>query len=196
MSNLTDYENDLINKFSDINEKNYQTNILSMIRLWKIKKNSHYDYLVGNEALNWKRLAVNILNNMNIKENLLIEIYQWFSIPEIYSGISEFQFRQLIGFEKYTSYLSYFYGVLIERSILCYVERENYKKRISNGKSTVNVLNVSYEHIYGFSFLTLYEEYCKKSTILNKKHYEYEKIFVLYLFILCVNLHIVSKKGL
>ena len=174
MSNLTDYENDLINKFSDINEKNYQTNILSMIRLWKIKKNSHYDYLVGNEALNWKRLAVQILNNINIKENLLLEIYHWFSIPEIYSGISEFQFRQLIGFEKYTSYLSYFYGVLIERSILCYVERENYKKRISNGKSTVNVLNVSYEHIYGFSFLHLYEEYCKKSAILNKKHYEHD----------------------
>ena len=40
MNSLTDYENDLINKFSDINEKNYQTNILSMIRLWKIKKNS------------------------------------------------------------------------------------------------------------------------------------------------------------
>ena len=174
MSNLTDYENDLINKFSDINEKNYQTNILSMIRLWKIKKNSHYDYLVGNEALNWKRLAVQILNNIKIKENLLIEIYQWLSIPEIYSGLSEFQFRQLIGFEKYTSYLSYFYGVLIERSILCYVERENYKKRISNGKSTVNVLNVSYEHIYGFSFINLYEEYCKKSAILNKKHYEYD----------------------
>ena len=105
---------------------------------------------------------------------LRIEIYQWFSIPEIYSGISEFQFRQLIGFEKYTSYLSYFYGVLIERSILCYVERENYKKRISNGKSTVNVLNVSYEHIYGFSFLHLYEEYCKKSAILNKNHYEHD----------------------
>ena len=174
MSSLTDYENDLVNKYSDINEKNYQINILSMIRLWKINKKSHYDYLVGNEALNWKRLAVQILNNIKIKENLLIEIYQWLSIPEIYSGLSEFQFRQLIGFEKYTSYLSYFYGVLIERSILCYVERENYKKRISNGKSTVNVLNVSYEHIYGFSFLTLHEEYCKKSTILNKKHYEYD----------------------
>ena len=102
MNSLTDYENDLINKFSDINEKNYQTNILSMICLWKIKKNSHYDYLVGNEALNWKRLAVQILNNITIKENLLIEIYKWLSIPEIYSGMSEFQFRQLIGFEKYT----------------------------------------------------------------------------------------------
>ena len=31
MNSLTDYENDLINKFSDINEKNYQTNISSMI---------------------------------------------------------------------------------------------------------------------------------------------------------------------
>jgi len=174
MSSLTDYENDLVNKYSDINEKNYQINILSMIRLWKINKKSHYDYLVGNEALNWKRLAVQILNNIKIKENLLIEIYQWLSIPEIYSGLSELKFRQLIGFEKYTSYLSYFYGVLIERSILCYVERENYKKRISNGKSTVNVLNVSYEHIYGFSFLHLYEEYCKKSAILNKKHYEHD----------------------
>jgi len=38
MTSLTDYETDLINKFSDINEKNYQTNILSMIRLWKSKK--------------------------------------------------------------------------------------------------------------------------------------------------------------
>ena len=141
MNSLTDYENDLINKFSDINEKNYQTNILSMICLWKIKKNSHYDYLVGNEALNWKRLAVQILNNITIKENLLIEIYKWLSIPEIYSGMSEFQFRQLIGFEKYTSYLSYFYGVLIERSILCYVERENYKKR-----RPYDIMNVDKNH--------------------------------------------------
>jgi len=174
MTSLTDYETDLINKFSDINEKNYQTNILSMIRLWKIKKNSHYDYLVGNEALNWKRLAVQILTNINIKEKLLIEIYQWLSIPEIYSGMSEFEFRYLMGYEKYNSYLSYFYGVLIERSILCCVERENYKKRISNGKSTVNVLNVSYEHIYGYSFLHLYEEYCKKSSVSNEKQYEYD----------------------
>ena len=71
------------------------------------------------------------------RKNLQNLIIEWLMTPHLYGTFSEEKFKNLIGFEKYNAYLSYFYGITIERChIIC--RTRLLKKQISYGNFVVS----------------------------------------------------------
>ena len=159
MSEISIDEKKIINDFSDIDEDNYRSHILKIISLWKIDNKKKYDFIVLEEAFNWKRLAYLILDNMNVDKILKSKILLWISSPHIYAGFSEKEFKGLIGYEKYSAHLSYFYGIIIERCLLCFVEQELIKRQASYGNFVRFNPDDAFQKIYEFSFTEMFKEF-------------------------------------
>ena len=106
-------EKKIIEAFSDINEKNYKLKILSLIGNWKINNRNNYDYLILKEAFNWKRLAIKIIDYMKFDRELNLKLIDWLLTPHLFATFSKTKFKEVICYEKYSSHLSYFYGVSI-----------------------------------------------------------------------------------
>ena len=165
MSEISIDEKKIINDFSDIDEDNYSSHILKIISLWKIDNNKKYDFIVLGEAFNWKRLAYLILDNMNVNKILKSKILLWISSPHLYAGFSEKEFKGLIGYEKYSAHLSYFYGIIIERCLLCFVEQELIKRQASYGNFVRFNPDDAFQKIYEFSFTEMFKEFCEEYRI-------------------------------
>ena len=167
-------EKKIIESFSDINEKNYKLKILSLIGNWKINNRNNYDYLILNEAFNWKRLAIKIIDYLEFDEKLNLLLIKWLLTPHLFATFSKNKFREIIGFEKYNSHLSYFYGVTIERCLISYAEEELFKKQISYGNFIRYELEDVYSKIYNISYNELIEEFLSKKNFDSKKLSEVE----------------------
>ena len=111
MQLITTEEKKIIDQYSNINSSNFKTQILSIIKNWKIDVNRNYDFIVNNEAFNWKRLAVYIIDNLKLDKEMYNLAINWITKPHLFATLSENNFKNLIGFEKYTSHLSYLYGL-------------------------------------------------------------------------------------
>ena len=111
--------------------------LLSAMRKWNLPGEEvdgcHYQYLLLGEAFDWLALADRLLHEVDglvpaeEKEALLF----FNRLPQ---ALPETEFCQLIGPEKYRAYLNYFYGVVVEESILLAVEAEVRKERLSKGQ--------------------------------------------------------------
>tara|TARA_B100000579_G_scaffold71292_2_gene54366 strand:+ start:22877 stop:23575 length:699 start_codon:yes stop_codon:yes gene_type:complete len=167
-------EEKIIESFSEIDEKNFKNNILSIIGSWKINNKNNYDYLIMQEAFNWKRLAVKIIDSLEFDKNLTSKLINWLFNPHLYATFSEKKFRELIGFEKYNAHLSYFYGVTIERCIIAYSEEELLKRQISYGNFVRYRPEDVYSHIYNITYNELIDEFFSKFKIDSKKISEIE----------------------
>jgi len=169
-------EKNIIQKYSDIDKKNYKFNLLSIIGNWKINNKDNYDYIILKEAFNWKRLAIKIIDFLSLDEKINSMVYHWLLTPHIYATFSEKKFKEIIGFEKYNSHLSYFYGVTIERCLVSFVEEEFYKKQLSYGNFLRYDQEDAYLKIYGISHKELFEEfilfYKKQSDSFTEVDYE------------------------
>ena len=165
MSEINAYEKKLIQEFSDINEENYKSNILKIINSWKIHKNKKYDFIIFNQAFNWKRLANLILDNLLVDNLLKDKILDWIVQPHLYGGFSETEFKKLLGYEKYSAHLSYFYGVTIERCLITNVEEELTKRQTSYGNFVRFRLDDAFLKIYNFTYDQLFMEFTEKFKI-------------------------------
>jgi len=107
-------------------------------------------YLLLGEAFDWMTLAGRLLTAVDgfvspeDKEALLFQ--SW--LPK---DVSEADFRNLLGPEKYRAHLNYFYGVVVEEALLLAVEEELHKERLSRGLrgESVDVVAVAYQRLYG-----------------------------------------------
>ena len=131
----------------------WQSALLAAIRVWGLpheKVNGRwYQYLLMGEAFDWLTLAERLLSEVGElvpqeeKEGLLL-------LNQFPCEISDSEFRDLVGLDKYRAYLNFFYGVVVEESLLLSVEEEVRKQRRSKGFSDNEVVtDRAYNLIYG-----------------------------------------------
>ena len=91
------------------------------------------DYLIEGEAFDWLLLAERLLREApggcipgEDAERLLFDGV----LPD---GVTEAQFKSLLGPEKYRAHLNHFYGVIVEEALWHAVEREVEKQRSVRG---------------------------------------------------------------
>ena len=137
--------------------------LLSAIGKWHLPEEEvngrHYQYLLLGEAFDWLALAERLLSEVDglvpleEKEALLF----FGRLPE---DLSETEFRTLIGSDKYRAHLNFFYGVVVEESLLLAVEEEVRKERLSRSRpDNDEVVDRAYKRVYGKGFEPLLEAF-------------------------------------
>ncbi|NCG34589.1 MAG: hypothetical protein GWO78_01140 [Dehalococcoidales bacterium] len=172
MQIITNEEKKIIDQYSNIDSSNFRTQILSIIKNWKIDVNRKYDFIVNNEAFNWKKLAVYIIDNLKLDGEMYDLAINWVLKPHLFATLSENNFKNLIGFEKYTSHLSYLYGIIIERCLITFVEQELHKRQISYGNFLKFKKDDAFLKIYGYSFDEMFKEFIRNNENKTNNFYE------------------------
>lgn len=127
--------------------------LLEAIGRWPLAEEKvegvRYQYLLLGEAFDWLVLAGRILPEVDglipdeEKDTLLFQG----RLPE---DVPETEFRNLLGPEKYSAHLNYFYGVVVEESLLLAVEEEIRKERRSHGlPDSEDIVEVAHHQLYG-----------------------------------------------
>ena len=114
------------------------------------------DYLIEGEAFDWLLLAERLLREapagcipVDDAERLLFGGV----LPE---GVTEAQFKSLLGPDKYRAHLNYFYGVVVEEALWYAVEREVEKERSVRGlQHPFGVQNLIAERLYRAELMPL-----------------------------------------
>ena len=114
------------------------------------------DYLIEGEAFDWLLLAERLLREapagcvpVDDAERLLFGGV----LPE---GVTEAQFKSLLGPDKYRAHLNYFYGVVVEEALWYAVEREVEKERSVRGlQHPFGVQNLIAERLYHAELMPL-----------------------------------------
>lgn len=127
--------------------------LIETMALWPLAKEQvdgrNFVYLLAGEAFDWRTLAERILAAPDIpvpredREALLLD-------PALPAGLTEEEFRRLIGFAKASGFLNYFYGVTVEQAIMLAVEEEIRKRRYARGFAPNDAQSdMAYEILYG-----------------------------------------------
>ena len=133
--------------------KHWYSALLEAIGLWVSAKEDYngrtYHYLLAGEAFDWLLLAERLCQ---VVEELLPDDEKTALIihgkPPL--NITNEQFKELIGREKYRQYLNYFYGVTVEKALVMAVQEEVRKEQwIWGFNGEYNTLDEVYRRIYG-----------------------------------------------
>ena len=130
----------------------WPTALLTAVGMWGLPHEEidgrRYQYLLLGEAFDWLVLAERLLNEVDglvpqeEKEALLFSN----RLPQV---LSEADFRNLLGGDKYRGHLNFFYGVVVEESLLLAVEEEVRKQRRSRGfADSEQAVEQAYRRIY------------------------------------------------
>ncbi len=133
--------------------KGWPTALLEAIGRWPLAQEEvdgmHYRYLLLGEAFDWLMLAGRLLAEVDglisteEKEDLLFQ-------GRLPQAVPESEFSSHIGPEKYRAHLNYFYGVVVEESLILAVEEEIRKERRSQGlPDSEDIVEVAHQRIYG-----------------------------------------------
>lgn len=110
--------------------------MLTAISLWTLPEETyegaHYKYLIGGEAFDWLALAQRLSYEVEglIPSGELEDLLFTGQFPEYFDSSD---FKTLMGPEKYSGYLSFFYGVEVESALLQAVITEIEKRFYANG---------------------------------------------------------------
>ena len=136
-----------------IGGKHWYVALLEAIGQWSSSEESRngrvYRYLIDDEAFDWLLLAERLCEAVDTllpgdeKEALLFH-----GRPPV--DLTLEQARGLIGSQKYTQYLNYFYGIIVEKTLILAVQEEVRKERLllayGGGHDEANE---AYRRIYG-----------------------------------------------
>ena len=128
--------------------------LLAVVARWsyasEVVDGVRYDYLIGGEAFDWLLLAQRLLDEVaDLVPAAEIERLLVFAIaPE---SEDEEAFEAAIGSQKYSAYLNFQYGVVVEELLLLSVEQEYQKagRLVGSGQQVPDI--AAYEHVYGKS---------------------------------------------
>ena len=129
--------------------------LLEAIGRWPLAEEevngSSYQYFLLGEAFDWLLLAGRLLTDVDglipaeQKEALLFQ-------SRLPKDIPESQFRSFIGSDKYRAHLNYFYGVVVEDSLILAMEERVRKERKTRGlPDTESLTDLVLKRIYGAS---------------------------------------------
>ena len=110
--------------------------LLEAVALWtapnEVYNGRRYDYLIAGEAFDFLTLAQRLCQEVDglipqeDKDALILS-------GRLPSHIDEQTFRELMGAEKYSGYLNYFYGITVEEALLLAMKEAIRKERFSKG---------------------------------------------------------------
>ena len=119
----------------------------------------HHRYLIDGEAFDWLLLARRLLDAIGDlvptteKNRLLLS-------EDISDLMSQDEFRNLLGPEKYSAYLNYWYGIVVEEAVIRSAEEEEGKGMPRSGKiGKARIRQKAYEKLYGLNQEELYNTY-------------------------------------
>ena len=157
------------------NGENWKNVVLEVIKIWSIpeeKKGNHkLTYLISDEAFNWVRLAIRIVNSSNI-EVPEDEIREFLFSGFLPNTLSEYEFKSKIGDSKFKGWQNYYYGIIVEQAVIELTKMNIMKKVFSTG---INIseerLDIVFDEIYGNSFEVLWKDFNLNTSGVNRKYY-------------------------
>ena len=123
--------------------------LLEQVSKWtiteEIYKGKQFKYLIGGEAFDWKLLVYRIMDQLEDQLDQPVET-SVFDLDVI--SLSE-DLKRLLGHKKYRALLNYYYGVVVEDSILKVTEKEVRKARLGKGyQSQKNLRDDAFWKVY------------------------------------------------
>ncbi|MBI4282459.1 MAG: hypothetical protein HY672_03105 [Chloroflexi bacterium] len=127
--------------------------LLEAMALWtlpeEVYQDQHHRYLLDGEAFDLLLLAERLLAEVDglvpkeEKRDLLLS-------GDVSHNLTENEFKGLLGPQKYSAYLNYWYGVVVEEAILQSAEEEERKRLHSGGlRGVFGVKERAFLHVYG-----------------------------------------------
>jgi len=146
--------------------KHWYLALLEAIGLWAKSEETYngrtYRYLIAGEAFDWLLLAERLCQEIG---NLLPDgektDFLFYGRPPLNLTVKEF--KQLVGAAKYHQYLTYLYGVTVEKALILTVQKEVRKERQIWGENNEHdTTDEAYNRIYGATKATLLKRFRKE----------------------------------
>ena len=126
--------------------------LLEAMALWtapeEVYEGTRLAYLIASEAFDWLTLANRLCIEVRdlIPEDELENLIFYGRFP---SSSDEADFKEILGSEKYSAYLNYFYGVEVETALQDTVESEVAKQFYAGGRQyTTDHTAAAFQRIY------------------------------------------------
>lgn len=137
----------------------WPTALLEAIAIWTAPEetfgNARLAYLIGGEAFDWLTLA----NRLTFETRDLIptdELEALLFTGRFPSYFEEADFRRILGVDKYSAYLNYFYGVEVELALQYVVEEEIEKRFYASGRQyATDHTDQAFQRIYRSPYASL-----------------------------------------
>jgi len=127
--------------------------LLESMALWtlpeEVYQEQHHRYLLDGEAFDWLLLAERLLAEVDglVPEEEKKELL--FS-GDVSHSITEDEFKSLLGPQKYSACLNYWYGIVVEEAVLECAEEEEQKRLHSGGlHASFERTNLAFRRVYG-----------------------------------------------
>ncbi len=148
--------------------------LLEAIGLWtlpqEVYRDRTYQYLIRGEALDWLLLAERLCHQIDgaIPTDEKEELLFYGTLPDEFSPEV---FRELIGPTKYSAYLNYWYGVIVEEALQLIVEEEIRKRYRARGfPDSEDFSEEGFTHLYEATRTVLLEEFRHAAHIPARRH--------------------------
>lgn len=137
--------------------------LLESMEMWRLPeeyyKDRYYRYVIGGEAFDWLVLAERLLievEDLIPKENTTELLFSGI----IGSDLTPNDFKRLLGSNKYSAYLNYWYGIVVEEALLRCIEQEEIKRATSFGLNGSRDLSErAFNRLYGTDQKDLFKKF-------------------------------------
>ena len=137
--------------------------LLEAMALWtapeEVYEGTRLVYLVGSEAFDWLTLAGRLASEVRdlIPSDELEEMLFTGRLP---AYVADDDFKNILGSDKYSAYLNFFYGVEVEMALQHVVELEVEKRFYASGRQyAADHADGAFQHIYRASWDALLAAY-------------------------------------
>ncbi len=138
------------------NPSDWKLSVLNIVAEWPIASESvngeQFQYIVGGEAFNWKRLAERLILNLESSEitnPARSEMWEWLHSDHVFGGFEEGLFRRTLGIDRWRGHLNYFYGVHLEQCLFTAIQNRIHRRRFARGMPlTDDSADEAYEGLY------------------------------------------------
>ena len=142
----------------------WPTAILQTMSIWRTATETMGDrynnYFIDGEAFDWLLMAerlINVAGDLIPKDERETLLFTG-RFPESFDAEG---FRDLLGVQKHSGYLNYFYGVVVEEALQLAVEREVHKREVSNGNQYQDdFTEEAFFRIYRRGRTELFQDFC------------------------------------
>ena len=150
----------------------WPTAMLQTMSMWRTATETVGDrrnnYFIGGEAFDWLLMAERLceaagdLIPHDERETLLFTG----RFPESFDAE---RFKELLGVQKHSGYLNYYYGVVVEEALQLAVEREVHKRAVSNGNQYQDDFSEeAFFRIYRRGRTELLQNFCAEMGYINE----------------------------
>lgn len=150
----------------------WPTALLQTMSIWRTATETigdrHNNYFIGGEAFDWLLMAERLCDTAgdlisNDEREALLFTGRF---PESFDAG---KFKELLGAQKHSGYLNFYYGIVVEEALQLAVEREVHKRAVSNGNQYQDdFTEEAFFRIYRRGHAELLQEFCIEKGYINE----------------------------